>query len=210
MESAAAKLTRHISLSHFIHVLLLPSLTLLLNLPLSLSDCLSCLQCDKLREVGFEIYAWVDRRSRRILRMVVCENNRGTHELLHEYLDLIEEFGAVPVKLCMDQGTEAVLLQVAQVSLRRHHTDAYAGVASFQIARANGQVPVERRWGTARTHVWDFWRAMHQDMVHQGEYVANSNVCRFLFHFLARHLVQRDITEHVAWSNSTWMRYVYV
>ena len=61
------------------------------------------------------------------------------------------------------------------------------------------------RWLTARTHVFDYWRRVHDDMQVVGEYIPDSPLCRILMHFLARHLVQRDLDWHVKWSNKTFM-----
>ncbi|KAJ7711841.1 hypothetical protein B0H16DRAFT_1667713 [Mycena metata] len=79
-------------------------------------------QALQMGEIGLPIYAYKDKYSDNLLRLVLTPNSRTAAAGGHLHLDLIEETGCIPMQLTTDKGSEIGWQYAFQATLREAFT----------------------------------------------------------------------------------------
>ncbi|KAH6880209.1 hypothetical protein BKA70DRAFT_1126820 [Coprinopsis sp. MPI-PUGE-AT-0042] len=76
-------------------------------------------QALQMGDLTLPVYAWRDKWSGFVLKIIVLPDTRKAAVIGHAYLDLIEEYGAIPIQLTLDKGSETGWEIAIQDALRR-------------------------------------------------------------------------------------------
>ncbi|KAH9943745.1 hypothetical protein B0H21DRAFT_779612 [Amylocystis lapponica] len=158
----------------------------------------------KMGPVGIPIYGMKDKWSSAILRLVVVPNNRLATTIGHVYLDFVEEFGAIPVQITVDKGSETGDMYSFQTGLRNAYAPDLddAEYPSFVVLRSVHNTTIEGAWHwfreqTGRTLVHHITKARDTGIFNPNNqiHVLNRHH-RNLFNWLWPPVVQRELNNH--------------
>ncbi|KAF6744660.1 hypothetical protein DFP72DRAFT_825334 [Ephemerocybe angulata] len=76
-------------------------------------------QALQMGDISLPIYAYRDKWSGYILKIIVIPDARKAAPLAHVYLDLVREYSGIPIQLTTDKGSERVWQHAIQDTLRR-------------------------------------------------------------------------------------------
>ena len=105
---------------------------------------------DKLKPFGLAVSGCIDGFSRRIMWLLCGPTNNNPSIIAHNFLNCVKGLGVVPMRLRTDCGTENGTMAAIQCTLRHHHTDHYAGLASHMYGSSMSNQRIESWWSILR------------------------------------------------------------
>jgi hypothetical protein len=167
---------------------------------------------DKLKDFGFEIYAFIDGYSRYVPQVYIGIDNRTAVSVLKQYLVLIRRTMQIPQLLRGDKGVETPLMAWAHVLLRRvqhlivqeqanhgrDHTPLHFNQA-FSWGKSTRNIRIERWWkGLAELSLKEY-RNYFKSLADDGWYdrtVPDQIAIRYIYMPMLRARVQEFVDVH--------------
>ncbi|KAJ7195476.1 hypothetical protein GGX14DRAFT_403946 [Mycena pura] len=163
-------------------------------------------QALKMGNVGFPIYAWKDKWTAYLLKIVVVPDCRTAGAVGHLYLDFLEEIGIAPIQLNTDKGSETGWQYAIQTAIR----DSFARNIDPNIYPAAIFLK-----SVHNTIIEAFWRWLHEkwglnmrEHILRGKsehiYVAEVPFHRDLFNWIFPPLLQAQLDDfRIYWNQHT-------
>ncbi|PSS38118.1 hypothetical protein PHLCEN_2v25 [Hermanssonia centrifuga] len=87
----------------------------------------------KMGPVELPIYGMKDKWSSAILHLVVVPNDRLETTIGHVYLDFVESFGAIPIQITVDKGSETGYMRQFQLELRKLFNWLWPPIIQYEL-----------------------------------------------------------------------------
>ncbi|KAJ7478048.1 hypothetical protein B0H11DRAFT_1726137 [Mycena galericulata] len=150
--------------------------------------------------VGIAIYAFRDKGSGVACDLRAVPDARHAVVVGHLYLDLILEFGAIPVQITVDMGSETGDMFAAHVALRFvlqiYTPDLDPSKFPMVVAiKSVNNIPIENLWKWLRKTSGRSMREWIEDGKTNGLFNPGSEIHVHLFHWLWSQIVQNSLDE---------------
>ncbi|KAJ7133795.1 hypothetical protein C8R46DRAFT_1235384 [Mycena filopes] len=151
----------------------------------------------KMGPVGISIYGQRDKASGIIAQLVAVPDARHAIVVGHLYLDCVEEFGAIPLQITVDKGSETGEMYAAHTALRGIYTPDLNPMEwpVFVALRSINNIPIENLWMWLRKTCGRNLREFIEDGKTNGLFNPGSQVHVHLFHWLWSRIVQIKLDE---------------
>ncbi|KIO09183.1 hypothetical protein M404DRAFT_22370 [Pisolithus tinctorius Marx 270] len=110
----------------------------------------------------------VEPFSGKIFWIHVWHSNQNPQLILSYYLNVIEEFGFIPLVTQSDPGSENFGIANAQTMLHQWHEPALAGTLQHQWMRSKKNIKPEIMWSQLHQHFTPGFEALLEDGVQPG------------------------------------------
>ncbi|KAI0073741.1 hypothetical protein K474DRAFT_1710450 [Panus rudis PR-1116 ss-1] len=159
-------------------------------------------------EVGIDVYGMRDKCSGKALSMRAVPNARKEAVVVHLYLDLAEEVGAIPMQLTIDKGSETGLMCDVHATLRNRYAphldiDQWPPYMAMTSTR---NIRIENMWSRLRKYTG----INIADVLKEGKtnqyFNPNNPVHVNLFQWLWPPIVQEKLDEFAMYWNTHHVR----
>ncbi|KAJ8667781.1 hypothetical protein QAD02_009444 [Eretmocerus hayati] len=155
---------------------------------------------DKLKPYGFCIHGAIDGFSRYIKWLRTSTTNNNPRVTGRYYLEAVAETQGVPTLVRFDYGTENVIIETLQSSLREEHEDNLSGDNSFLYGESTHNQRIESYWGQMRKHSMNFYIEFFKSMKDQRLFNGSQEEIKCL-QFCFGPLIQYDLDQtRILWN----------
>ncbi|KAJ8668776.1 hypothetical protein QAD02_000035 [Eretmocerus hayati] len=149
---------------------------------------------DKLKPFGFCIHGAIDGFSRYVLWLRTATTNNNPRVTARYFLEAVANEEGVPTLVRCDDGTENVVIETLQTSLRDEHEDELSGERSFIYGPSTHNQRIESYWGQLRKNSMNFYIDLFKSMKDEGLFNGREEEKKCL-QFCFGHLIQNDLNE---------------
>ncbi|KAJ6500212.1 hypothetical protein C8R47DRAFT_1317489 [Mycena vitilis] len=151
----------------------------------------------KMGPVGISIYGCRDKATGLLCYIRAVPDARHSVVIGHVYLDLVLEFGAIPLQITVDKGSETGDMFAAQIALRETYTpdiDALKFPPVVALKSVNN-IPIENLWKWLRQILGRSLREWIEDGKTNGIFNSASEIHIHLFHWIWSRIVQEALDQ---------------
>ncbi|KAJ8671866.1 hypothetical protein QAD02_003125 [Eretmocerus hayati] len=160
---------------------------------------------DKLKPYGFCIHGAIDGFSRYLLWLCTATTNNNLRVTARYFLEAVAEEEGVPTLVRCDDGTENVVIETLQTSLRDEHDDELSGDNSFIYGPSTHNQRIESYWGQLRKHSMNFYIEFFKSMKDEGLFRGTEEEKKCLQYCFGP-LIQNDLDQTRALWNKHMIR----
>ncbi|KIK23170.1 hypothetical protein PISMIDRAFT_11080 [Pisolithus microcarpus 441] len=141
-------------------------------------------QHDKWNHFGLALHTGIEPFSGKILWIHIWHSNRNPQLILTYYLDVVEEFGFIPLITQSDPGSENFGIANAQTMLCQWHNHTLEGTLQHRWMRSRKNIKPEIMWSQLRWHFTPGFETLLEDGVHQGWYDIDNTLQLMIFRWI--------------------------
>ncbi|KAH9920494.1 hypothetical protein B0H21DRAFT_701959 [Amylocystis lapponica] len=160
----------------------------------------------KMGPIGIPIYGMKDKWSGAILHLVVVPNNRLATTIGHVYLGFAESFGAIPVQITVDKGSETGEMYGFQTALRQTFAPELdeEQVPSFVALTSTHNIPIEGAWHWFREQTSRTLFSHIKKGEEDGIFNPNNEIHIKLFNWIWPPVIQHELDQYrESWNKHT-------
>ncbi|KAI6037299.1 hypothetical protein BKA83DRAFT_4486298 [Pisolithus microcarpus] len=141
-------------------------------------------QHDKWNHFGLALHTGIEPFSGKILWIHIWHSNRNPQLILTYYLDVVEEFGFIPLITQSDPGSENFGIANAQTMLCQWHNHTLEGTLQHRWMRSRKNIKPEIMWSQLCQRFTPGFETLLEDGVHQGWYDIDNTLQLMIFRWI--------------------------
>ncbi|KAJ7630047.1 hypothetical protein DFH06DRAFT_1140788 [Mycena polygramma] len=151
----------------------------------------------KMGPVGISIYSFREKATGLVAHLVTVPDARQSVVIGHIYLDFIEEFGAFPIQITVDKGSETGEMYAAHTGFRKTYTPDLNPIEwpEFVALKSVNNIVIENLWKWLLKTIGRSLREVIEDGKTNGLFNPGNQIHVDLFHWLWPKIVQIKLDE---------------
>ncbi|KAJ7621922.1 hypothetical protein DFH06DRAFT_1009665 [Mycena polygramma] len=160
----------------------------------------------KMGPVGISIYGFREKATGLVAHLVTVPDARQSVVIGHIYLDFVEEFGAFPIQITVDKGSETGEMYAAHTGFRQTYTPDLNPIEwpEFVALKSVNNIVIENLWKWLLKTIGRSLREVIEDGKTNGLFNPGNQIHVDLFHWLWPKIVQIKLDEFkLYWNHRT-------